>query len=252
MKTHQQLLGLAALTVSLLTSQAQTISLWNFNGASATTVPGGELAPTPATGLGTASLVGGVTAAASFGSGTANGGSSDPATTTPANYGWQTTTFPTATANNLSAGVQFLVSTVGYQDISLKYDVRHSNTSSRYEGVLYTLDGGSSWTPFAFFSGNAGDTWFKERTVDFSSITGADNNVNFGVRIVAAFESSAVPGGADSYLPSNATGSYAASGTWRFDMVTVSGVVVPEPTALSLAGIGLVVLAFRQRVVVRR
>jgi hypothetical protein len=43
---------------------------------------------------------------------------------------------------------------------------------------------------------------------------------------------------------------YAATGTARFDMVEV--VAVPEPTALSVAGLGLAMLIFRQRVVARR
>jgi hypothetical protein len=250
-KTNRILTSLATLLAAgVISAQGQTtISLWDFNGASATTVPGGENSPTPSIGTGTASLIGGVTAAASFGSGVANGGSTDPVPTAPANYAWQTTTYPAATANNLSAGVQFLVSTVGYQDIRLTFDIRHSNTSSRYEGVTYTLNGGTTWTPFAFFDGNAGDTWFNNRTADFSSIVGANDNANFGVRIVAAFASSAV-GGAEAYAASATT--YASSGTWRFDMVNISGTVVPEPATGALFGLGALALIFRSHLVTRR
>lgn len=253
MKTTKRILTAVAafLAVGLISSQGQTtISLWDFNGASATMVPGGATAPAASIGTGRVALVGGTTGAASFGSGTSNGGSSDPVTTTPQNYGWQTTTYPSATSANLTAGVQFLVSTVGRQDIQLTFDVRHSNTSSRYEGVLYTINGGTDWTPFAFFSGAAGDTWFNTRTVDFSSILGANNNADFGVRIVAAFESSAVSGGADAYVASQTT--YAAGGTWRFDMVNISGTAVPEPSVLALGAFGLIGLHFRQRLVARQ
>jgi hypothetical protein len=251
-KTNRILTSLATLLAAgLISAQGQTtISLWDFNGQSATTVPGGATSPTASIGTGIASLVGGTTAAASFGSGVANGGSTDPVTTAPANYAWQTTTYPATSANNLSAGVQFLVSTIGYQNIQLTFDIRHSNTSSRYEGVRYTLDGGTSWTPFAFFTGAAGDTWFNGRTVDFSSIAGANENANFGVQIVAAFESSAVPAGLDSYVGSG--GTYAPSGTWRFDMVNIAGTVVPEPATGALFGLGALAMIFRSRLVTRR
>lgn len=249
MKTHQQLLGLAALTVSLLTSHAQTISLWNFNsnpadGSSAT----GTTAP--ALGSGTASLIGGVTGA--FGSGDANGGSSDPFTSSPTDdSGWQTTGYAATSGANKSTGVQFNVSTLGFTDIKLSFDIRHSNTSSRYERVQYSLDG-LNFIDSVGFTGAAGDTWFNNRLADLTGIAGVANNPNFAFRIVSEWESTATGSGADAFLASNLTGTYATSGTWRFDMVTVSGVVVPEPTALSLAGVGLAVLAFRQRVVARR
>jgi hypothetical protein len=213
-------LGLAA------AANAALITEWNFNGTSATTVPGGESAPLPSTGAGTASLVGGVTAASSFGSGTANGGSSDPITTTPANYGWQTTNFPAAGAADRTAGTKYQVSTVGYKDIQIEYDLRHSNTSSRYEQFQYSTDGST----FVNFGAP-------------SSVTAANNNPNFAFRIVAAF----APGG-NAYAASSATGAYATSGTWRFDMVQASGTVVPEPTAIALFAAGAMLLvAVRRR-----
>lgn len=229
-------LGLAAAT------NAALITEWNFNGSSATTVPGGENAPLPSTGAGTASLVGGVTAASSFGSGTANGGSSDPVTTTPANYGWQTTTFPAAGAADRTAGTSYQVSTLGYQDIKIEYDLRHSNTSSRYEQFQYSIDGTTFVDFGAPFDGPAGDTWFKDRAIDLSSVLAANDNPNFAFRIVAAFAP-----GSNAYAASNTGSNYATSGTWRFDMVQVSGNVVPEPTAAALLMIGAVAFGCARR-----
>jgi hypothetical protein len=168
---------------------------------------------------------------ATFSNGDANGGSSDPATGDDS--GWQTTGYPAPSTANKSAGVQFLASTVGFQGITVNYDLRHSNTSSRYEQLQYTLDG-TNWIDLSLFDGNAGDTWFNVRTGDLTAIAAANNNANFGLRVVAAFD----PVGTN-YAPSNATSAYAATGTWRFDMVTVNGTVVPEPTTCVLAGIGL-------------
>lgn len=104
----------AALALAAGAAHADIVARWNFNGPSATTVPGGANAPAVASGAGTASLIGGVTGEATFASGTVNGGSTDPVTTTPSNYGWQTTSYPAVSAGNETAGIQFLVSTLGY------------------------------------------------------------------------------------------------------------------------------------------
>lgn len=140
--------------------------------------------------------------------------------------------------------MRFDVSTVGFQHIVLSYDLRHSNTSSRYEQLQYTLDG-STFVDAALFDGNAGDTWFNGRSFDLSAISGADNNPNFGFRVVATL----APGNA-AYAASNPANNYATTGTWRFDMVTVSAVPVPEPGtyALMVAGlVGVVITARRLR-----
>lgn len=248
MKLHTQLLGIAAVAFGLATAPAQTISLWDFNANTFSASGGSTNSPNPALGFGTASAIGGTTT--SFASGNSNGGSTDPDTTSN-DLGWGITTFTAAGGLNKSAGVQFNVSTLGYTDIKLAFDLRHSNTSSRYERVQYSLDG-VNFLDTGGFTGAAGDTWFNNRSVDLTGITGVANNANFAFRIVSEWESTATGSGVNAFLASNASSTYAASGTWRLDMVTVSGVIVPEPTALSLAGIGLVVLAFRQRVVARR
>ncbi|OQW75230.1 MAG: PEP-CTERM domain protein [Proteobacteria bacterium ST_bin11] len=223
----------AGLALSLVgaSAQASVVTQWNFNSITpdSNTGTGSILS---SIGSGTAALVGGVTGA--FASGTANGGSSDPAASD--NSGWQTTNYAAQGAGNKTRGVQFNVSTVGYDNITINYDLRHSNTSSRYELVQYSLDG-ITFNDSTLFDGNAGDTWFKNRSVDFSSIAGVANNANFALRIVAAFAPAS-----SVYAPSSSTNTYATTGTWRFDMVTVSGspaAAVPVPAAVWMMGSGL-------------
>jgi hypothetical protein len=238
MKLSMKSVVLAA-TVAAMSSLASAgvITQWNFNQAASTPV---ATALVPSTGAGTITAVGGVTLATSLSSGAANGGSSDPVTTSPPNYGLQTTTYAT-TAPNRSAGIVYAVSTVGFQDISISYDLRHSNTSSRYEGVQYSLDG-VNFVDIAIFDGNAGDTWFNGRSVDLSSIAGVANNPNFAFKVASSFAD-----GGSAYVASNPGSAFASGGTWRFDMVTVSGNVIPEPSALGLLAPAGLLLARRRK-----
>ncbi|MFN3951835.1 MAG: fibronectin type III domain-containing protein [Thermaurantimonas sp.] len=195
------------------------IALWNFNGASTATVPGGTSSPSPAEGSGTASLIGGTTA--TFASGIIGGGSSDPVTTVPPNYGWNVSNFPAQGTGNKTAGIQLNVSTVGLSNIVLQFDQRHSNTAANTVVVQYTADVTAStpvWIDFATFVAPAGDAWYNKRTVNFSSVAALNNNPNVAFRIVSAFA-----GTSNAYAASTTTSSYSTTGTWRFDMVTVTG-----------------------------
>jgi hypothetical protein len=235
------LLTFGALTVAAL-SQAQIITQWNFNGADANNIPGGTASPTPAIGLGTASLLGGATA--TFASGNSNGGSTDPVADAT-DFAWNSSTYAAQSTENGQRGVRFNVSTVGFTGIMFSFDQRKSNTSSRYTRVDYTLDG-TNFVSLATLDGSAGDTWFNSNNFDLSSVTGADNNANFGFRVVAVFDPTNPTAGV--YAPSNSTSTYGTSSTIRYDMVTVSGAPVPEPaTMVVLAGAGLAALARRKR-----
>lgn len=217
---HNYFLTLLAATLFAGFAQGQTIiARWNFNGTSVTEVAGGSISPSTLSGNGSASLVGGTTA--TFASGVASGGSSDPVTTAPPNYGWNTTTYAAAGTENKGRGVQFNVSTVGQSNIFFMFDQRLSNTAANTWVVQYTTDG-SNWVDAQTFSvtpaeTGTGDTWYNQRTVDFSAVTALNNNANAAFRIVAAFDPST-----NDYLAARSTSSYGPAGTSRFDMVTVS------------------------------
>jgi hypothetical protein len=203
-----------------LSLKAQTtLAQWDFNGSDATTIPGGTESPTPIIGTGTAALIGGVTA--SFASGAASGGSSDPVTTNPPNYGWGTTNYAASGTENKQRGTQFTVSTVGYAGITFEFDQRLSNTANNTYVAQYTTNG-TDWIDAQTFTftpaaTGTGDTWYNNRTVDLTSIPALDNNANAAFRVVSAFDPTS-----GNYLAAKSTSTYAATGTVRFDMVTIS------------------------------
>lgn len=222
MKAVKLLLGLAIASVVGVSSNASaaTLTQWNFNSVppDANTATG---TLTPNIGSGTASLVGGTSAA--FASGDASGGSTDPATGDDS--GWNLTTWAAQGTENKGRGAQFNVSTSGFENIMVSFDQRLSNTAANTWRFQYTLDGTTFVDSTQFGPVSTGDTWYNNRSVDLSSITGANNNANFGFRVVAEF----APGGGN-YVTANPASTYGTTGTSRFDMVTVSATAVPEPS----------------------
>jgi hypothetical protein len=233
----KQFIATAVAATTALTMPAlgqSTITQWDFNGASSSTVPGGTSSPTASTGTGTASLVGGTTA--SFASGAASGGSSDPVSTSPPNFAWNTTTYPAQSAGSGTAGAQFAVSTAGYENISIRWDMRFSNTANRFVQLLYSIDGTSfSSAGLAndgiFENVSGGDVWSNGISFDLSSVAGISDNAVFSFRVVSIFSPTS-----GAYVASNPSSTY-GGGTMRFDMVTVSGTLIPAPGALALLGI---------------
>ncbi len=209
--TTMALMATAALTPLALPQPARALSVitqWTFEGD--TTVP--------ATGSGTASLVGGTTA--TFAAGFLGG------------RGWNTTTYPAQGTNNKTAGAQFQISTVGWQDIQLFFHQRHSNTSANTVVAQYSVDGGLSFTDVATFTAPAGDTWYT-RTVDLSSIPAVNNIADLRVRVVSSFG----PPTNTQYVASNPSSTYGPGGTLRFDNVTFSGNAIASDAAPAVAAV---------------
>ncbi|MCU0689418.1 MAG: hypothetical protein MUE97_06745 [Phycisphaerales bacterium] len=235
------------------------VTQWNFQNLAVAT----NNAPAPSTGVGSALPLGmantlnGVTSvngADIFGGNSANG-STDPlqgGTPTiargwrvrgvgvaggPSANGWSTL------APEFSQGAQFNVPTTGFAGITVSYDLYVTDRGPAHWQLQYTLDG-SSWTSAGpvGFANLLGDRWYNSNLVSLSGVSGADNNPNFGIRVVTLFAP-----GTSTYLAADGGAPTNTSGNWRFDMVTVTA-AIPTPGAAAMLGLGGVLAMRRRRV----
>ena len=197
-------------SATVISTPTTRLARWTYNGNSVSSIT-----PEPNEGTGTAALIGDTTA--SF----TDGSPGDPGqAATLINNGWNTTTYPAASANNKTAGVQFHVSTEGHQDIMATWEQRHSNTASKYARFRYSTDG------TIFIDGPAitmvtTNNSFVFYSVNLSGVTDANNDPDFTFQIVTEFEDTATGSGNSSYV--GTAGNYSAGGTIRFDLVSVYG-----------------------------
>jgi len=210
--------GALTSSVATLTVTLPQLATWDFNYTNVTLA-----SPPPSIGLGLASTLGGITPVFFSGS-----GSTDPTSST--NAAWGSQGYPSSTANNKSAGVQFAVNTGGFKDLIVRWDERQSNTSSRYKRFQYSLDG-VNFVDHLVITNFGGGIWVSH-TNDLSAITGVNNNPNFAFRLVTEFEDTAI-GTANANYVSASAGTQAAydgsAGTIRYDMVAVTGNSLSAP-----------------------
>ncbi len=233
-------------------TSAAVVTQWNFN----VNAPGTNNSPVPSTGTGTASIVGmtGNAPNGDFPTATNGIGSSDPAITPDLSWrvrgsvsnGWSGTT-------SLLSGARFNVSTLGYQDVVLSLDINATDGSPRFAQLQYSTDGTNFVSFGSLLDFNAtNDNWANGLVADLSSINAVDNNPNFAFKIVSAFSPFDFTDAGGFHLANTAfqradadpdAGPYTgAAGNYRFDMVTVSATVVPEPASVILFGLALATL----------
>jgi PEP-CTERM motif len=263
---NKKIVSLAALFIaSLATAHAQTLTGWTFDNDGV----GANASPAPSTGFGTATALG---MSNSF-----NNTNSISNPDILASAGSSTSSLPDAwrirgagavpsAGNGWSSqaaigtqGAEFDVNTLGFNNIKITFDVDTTAQAERNLELEYTLDG-TTWLNATLTSGGTlgtlennstsgntvigsyvelGSGWNNQITADLTDVTGANNDADFGIRIVDAST------GADDVNVSGAAYNN-SSGNWRVDNVDVDA--VPEPSALALAGLGLTGLfIFRKR-----
>ncbi len=185
----------------------QILAQWNFNFTNTSLT-----SPPPSQGAGQASLIGITTPAWAAGSPT------DPS---PTNSAWNTAPYPAQSSGNKTVGVQFRVSTVGHRNISLRWDLRGSNTANKYTRLLYSTNG-ITFLEFPSAMKLTTPAIFESFTNSLASLPGVDNNPDFAFRVVSEFESTSGFGTFNGYV--GVGGTYGTGGTLRYDLVTVLGI----------------------------
>lgn len=258
---------------SLGAAHAQVIADWDFDAGGTIAAPYNT--PSATTGTGSATQLG-MNNSYTFANGEGPGSSascdvlsSAGASTGASSYAWRvrgnsnTANAGAGNANGWNSqaaigtqGAEFSVSTVGFNNISLSFDLNATGQAERNLAVEYTLNDLAStpiWvnatitsagsvatlenntTSANTISGNyvelsgAGSGWNNQITATFGA--GAANDANFAVEIVNAST------GADCVNTSGAALNN-SSGNWRYDNVELSSLPVPEPGTLALAGLG--------------
>lgn len=189
------------LACSLYGFSQDTLSYWDFNSSSSSATVGS----------GTISTIGGTVNNGFF-----TGSTNDPA---PTDKAYSTNNYPASNTNPQTAGVQINVSTVGFENINLSYDIRFSGTAADTWVLQYTDDVSATtptWINVDTFTYSASSSWNVE-TFDFSSVSTLNDNADVAFRIVSAFNISM-----GDYDPVSSS-SYGTGGTARFDLVTITG-----------------------------
>jgi heme-binding protein Shr len=236
------------LLVSLsVVKAATTLTAWNFDNVAI----GASGSPSPSTGLGTASALGlgnsynntnsisnpDVQSLAGSSSGGANSWRIRGSGAAPfGGNGWSTNA-PLGTQ-----GAQFSGSTFGYYKVKVTFDVYATTNAEANLQLQYTTDGsGTNWFNANITSGGTSavvktntdptqgtvlgtyvkltNGWNNQITVDFSGISGVDNNANFAIRLVNASTGT-------NCVDTTGAVYNNTSGSWTFDNVVIQGATI--------------------------
>lgn len=200
-------IAIGCLSLRAQTNVPSTLAQWSFDGPE----------PYAATqGAGSWQTLGGVHP--SLASGT---GSSDPVTT--GNQALNLAGFPGATNLVALAGIEFATSTIGFRNLSFRFDLRATATASRHVQAWYSLDGGLNFQAGPKFTLTNAGTFQKGFLVDLHDVPAAGNRQDLRVRLISTT-------GPDGHWEGVAT-KYSPSGAWRLDQVEFTGKPI-NPTSI--------------------
>jgi hypothetical protein len=194
-------LGLATVAVAVSLAQPTQLAFWNFNESNPLdetamlAADGGVFAAQAQISINLANIV-------YNNNGTGFRGSpldpNNPTHPDGPNWALQTTDYPAQGQDSGLAGIVVSVPTTGYQNIVVKFDVRWSNTASKFLAVEYTTDGGVNWTRARVLEARRGDRWHGDTEanggygalveLDLSGDSAVNNNAQFAFRVVTIFD----------------------------------------------------------------
>lgn len=111
--------------------------------------------------------------------------------------------------NPIGGELVFALPTTGHKDVIIKFATRRSGSGAGLQYWTYTADG-TNYIPFDTVTVLDADPVLE--TFNFSSVTAADNNPNFKIKV------------------SFAAGAGGTGGNNRFDNLTLDGVILPAPS----------------------
>jgi hypothetical protein len=162
------------------------------------------------------------------------------------NWALQTTDYPAQGQDSGLAGIVVSVPTTGYQNIVVKFDVRWSNTASKFLAVEYTTDGGVNWTRARVLQALRGDRWHGDTNanggygalveLDLSADSAVNNNAQFAFRVVTIFD----PNTGTQYTAAQSGSNYTTRGTLRYDLIEILGEEVDSGPEGDVDGSGCV------------
>jgi hypothetical protein len=241
-------LGLATVAVAVSLAQPTQLAFWNFNesdpldSTAMLAADGGVFASQAQISINLAAIV-------YNNNGTGFRGSpldpNNPTHPNPPNWGLQTTDYPAQGQDSGLAGIVVSVPTTGYQNIVVKFDVRWSNTASKFLAVEYTTDGGVNWTRARVLEARRGDRWHGDTEanggygalveLDLSADSAVNNNAQFAFRVVTIFDPNT-----GQYTAAQSGSNYTTRGTLRYDLIEILGEEVDSGPEGDVDGSGCV------------